>query len=181
MPHNPHPLSPPSPLVLDHQGHFQTLRIRWPKYWSFSFSISNFNEFSGLISFRTDWFDLLTVQGTLKSLLQHYSLKPSILQHSAFFMVQISHLYINTGKPQLWLDRPLLAKWCLCFLICCLVLFIAFLPRSTCLLILWLKSLSEVTFVDQEHKIYHCFHFFPINVPWSEGTRCLFFFFNIQF
>ena len=74
------------------------LPIRWPKYWSFTFSISLANEYSGLISFRINWFDLLAVQGTLKSLLQHHSLKASILQHSAFFMVQLSHLYMTTGK-----------------------------------------------------------------------------------
>ena len=74
------------------------LRIRWPKYWSFSFSISPSNDYSGLISFRTDWFDFLAVQGTLKSLLQHHSSKASILQHSAFFIVQFSHPYMTTGK-----------------------------------------------------------------------------------
>ena len=74
------------------------LHIRWPKYWSFSFSISPTNEYSGLISFRIDWFDLPAVQGTLKSLLQHHNSKVSILQHSAFFMVQLSHLYTTTGK-----------------------------------------------------------------------------------
>ena len=74
------------------------LRIRWPKYWSFSFSISSSHEYSGLISFRIDWFDLLAVQGTLKSLLQHHNLKASILQRSAFFMVQLSHPYMTTGK-----------------------------------------------------------------------------------
>ena len=72
--------------------------IRWPKYWSFSFSISPYNEYSGLISFRIDWFDLLAVQGTLKSLLQHHSLKASVLQCSVFFMVQLSHPYMTTGK-----------------------------------------------------------------------------------
>src|SRR5574337_359000 len=72
--------------------------VRWPKYWSFSFSISPSNEYSGLISFRMDWLDLLAVQGTLKSLLQHHSLKALILWHSAFFMVQVSHLYMTTGK-----------------------------------------------------------------------------------
>jgi len=82
------------------------LCIRWPKYWSFSFSISPSNEYSGLISFRIDWFDLLAVQGTLKSLLQHHSSKASILQRSAFFIVQLSHPYMTTG--------------CLCYLICCL-------------------------------------------------------------
>ena len=74
------------------------LHIRWPKYWSFSFSISPSNEYSGLISFRMDWFDLLAVQGTLKNLLQHYNSKASILQHSAFFMVQLSHPYVTIGK-----------------------------------------------------------------------------------
>ena len=74
------------------------LHIRWPKYWSFKFSISPSNEYSGLISFRMDWLDLLAVQGTLKSLLQHHSLKASVLQHSAFFMVQLSHWYMTTGK-----------------------------------------------------------------------------------
>ena len=86
------------------------LRIRWPKYWSFSFSISPFNEYSGLISFRMDWLDLLAVQGTLKSLLQHHSLKASILWGSAFFIVQLSHPYITTGKTIALTRRPLLAK-----------------------------------------------------------------------
>ena len=97
------------------------LRIRWPKYWSFSFSISPSNEYSGLISFRMDWLDLLAVQGTLKSLLQHHSSKASILQHSAFFIVQLSHPYMPTGKKNSF-DKTglLLAKQCLCFLIYCL-------------------------------------------------------------
>ena len=86
------------------------LRIRWLKYWSFSFNISPSNEHPGLISFRTDWLDLLEVQGTLKSLLQHHSSKASILQHSAFFIVQLSHPYMPTGKTIPWLDRTLLTK-----------------------------------------------------------------------
>ena len=93
------------------------LCIRWPKYWSSNFTISPSNEYSGLISFRIDWLDPLAVQGTLKNLFQHHSLKASVLQHSAFFMVQLSHPYMTTGKPQLWQDGPLSAKWCLCFLI----------------------------------------------------------------
>ena len=93
------------------------LRIRWPKYWSFSFSISPSNEYSGLISFRMDWLDLLAVQGTLKSLLQHHSLKASILQLSVFLVVHLSHLYMTTGKITA-LTIPLSAKWCLCFLVC---------------------------------------------------------------
>ena len=94
------------------------LCIRWPKYWSFSFSISPSNEYSGLISFRMDWLDLLTVQGTLKSLLQHHSSKASILQHSAFFTVQLSHPYMTTEKNIALTRQPLLAKECLCFLTC---------------------------------------------------------------
>ena len=96
------------------------LCIRWPKYWSFSFSISPSNGYSQLISFRIDWLDLLGVQGTLKSFLQQHSSKASVLRCSAFFIVQLSHSYMTTGKPYLWLDGPLLAEWCLCFLICCL-------------------------------------------------------------
>ena len=99
-----HPLSSPSPPALNPSSirvfyNESTLPIRWPKYWSFSFSISPSHEYSGLISFRVDWFELLAVQGTLKSLLQHHSSKASILQHSAFFMVQLSYPYKTTGKP----------------------------------------------------------------------------------
>ena len=97
-----HPLSSSSPPALNlsqYQGLFKwVLRIRWPKYWSFSFSISPSNEYSELISFRIDWFDILAVQGTLKSLLQYLSSKASVLQHSAFFIVQLSHPYMTTGK-----------------------------------------------------------------------------------
>ena len=107
----------PSIRVFSHES---VLHIRWPEYWSFSFSISPSNEYSRLISFRIDWFDFLAVQGTLKNLLQHHSSKASLLQHSAFFMVQLSHPYMTTGKLIFWLDRPLLAKWYLCLLICCL-------------------------------------------------------------
>ena len=94
------------------------LRIKWSMYWSFSISPSN--EYSGLISFRIDWFDILTVQGTLKSLLQHHSSKASILQHSAFVMVQLSPPYVTTGKTMSLTIWTLLAKWCLCFLMLCL-------------------------------------------------------------
>ena len=94
------------------------LRIRWPKYWSFSFNISPSNEHSGLISFRMDWLDFLAVQGTLKSLLQHHSSKAPILLCLAFFIVQLSHPYMTTGKTIALTRRTLLAKWCLCFWIC---------------------------------------------------------------
>ena len=110
-----HPLSspsPPAPNPSQHQGLFSesTLHMRWPKYRSFSFSISPSNEHPGLISFRMDWMDLLAVQGTLKSLLQHHSSKASILLHSAFFTVQLSRPYMTTGKTIALLDGPLLAK-----------------------------------------------------------------------
>ena len=96
------------------------VRIRWPKYWSFSFSISCSNEYSGLISFRMDWLDLLAVQGTLKSLLLHHSSKASVLQCSAFFMVQLSHPYMTTGKTIALTRQIFVGKVCLWFLICCL-------------------------------------------------------------
>ena len=86
------------------------LHIRWPKYWSFNFSISPYNEYSGLISFRMDWLDLLAVQGTLKSLLQHNSLKSSILLHSAFFIVQLSHPYMTTGKTMAFIRQTFVSK-----------------------------------------------------------------------
>ena len=98
---------PPSIRVFSNES---TLHMRWPKYWSFSFSISPCNEHPGLVSFRMDWLDLLAVQGTLKSLLQHHSSKASILRHSAFCTVQLSHPYMTTEKTKPWLDGPLLAN-----------------------------------------------------------------------
>ena len=96
------------------------VHTRWPKFWGFNFSISPSNEHSGLISFRIDGFDLPAIQGTLKSILQHHSLKALILQHSAFLMVQLLHPYMTTGKTIALTIWPLSAEWCLCFLICCL-------------------------------------------------------------
>ena len=104
-------LLPPIPPSIRVFANESTLPMRWPKYWSFSFSIIPSKEISGLI-FRMDWLDLLAVQGTLKSLLQHHSSKASILRRSAFSTVQLSHPYMTTGKTKVWL---LLAKWCLCF------------------------------------------------------------------
>ena len=117
------------------------LHIRWPKYWTFSFSISPSNEYTGLISF-IDWFDLLAVQGTLKSLLQHHSSKASILQHSAFFMVQLSHPYMTTGKIISLTRWTFVSKTMSLFLNMLSRLIIAFLPRSKCLIISWLQSPS---------------------------------------
>ena len=96
------------------------LGIKWPKYWSFSFSNSPSNEYSELISFRIDWFDLLAVQGTLKSLFSNHNSKASVLQHSAFFMVQLSPWYMTTGKTITLTRWTIVSKSCLCFLICCL-------------------------------------------------------------
>ena len=120
------------------------LRMRWPKYWSFSFSISPSNEYSGLISFRMDWLDLLEVQGTLKSLHQHHSSKVSILWCSAFFIVQLSHPYMITGKPTALTRQTFVGKVMSLLFNMLSKLSIAFLPRSKRLLILWLQSPSEV-------------------------------------
>ena len=117
--------------------------IRWPKYWSFSFNISLSNEHSGLISFRMDWLDLLAVQGTLKSLLQHHSSKASILWHSAFFTVQLSHLYMTTGKTIALTRWTFVGKVMSAFKYA-IWLVITFLPRSKRLLISWLQSPSAV-------------------------------------
>ena len=127
------------------------LHIRWPKYWRFSFSISPSNEYSGLISFRIDWLDLLSVQGTLKSLLQHYSSKALILKHSAFFMVQLSHPYMITGKTIALTILIFVGKVMSLFLICCLFL-IAFLPRGRSILNLCLQLPSTVILEPKKRK-----------------------------
>ena len=148
------------------------LRMRWPKYWSFSFSISPSNEHPGLISFRMDWLALLAVQGTLKfspskglsSFLQQCSSKASILQHSAFFIIQLSHPYITTGKT------IALTRWTFVGKVMSLLfnmlsrLVIIFLPRSKHLLIPWLQSPSAVIW-SPEKKVRHSFHCFPIYLP----------------
>ena len=136
------------------------LRIRWPKYWSFSFSISPSNEYSGLISFRMDWVDLLAVQGTLKSLLQHHSSKASTLWHSAFFIVQLSHPYMTTG------ETVALTRWTFVVKVMSQLfnmlsrLVITFLPRSKHLLISWLQSPSTVI-LEPKNKVCHCLHCSP--------------------
>ena len=172
-----HPLSSISPSsfkLSEHQGLFKWVSSlhRWPKYWSFSFSISPSNKYSGLISFRMDWLDLLAVQGTLKSLLQHHSSKASILQHSAFFIVQLSHPYMTTGKT------IALTRWTFVGKVMSLLfnkqsrLVITFLPRSKCLLTSWLQSPSAVILEPPQNKVFHCFHSFPIYLPWNDGTGC---------
>ena len=139
MPSNHFILSSPSPPAFNlfqHQGlsNESVLPIRWPKYWSFSFSISHSNEYSGLISFRMDWLDLLEVQGTLKSLLQHHSSKTSIFQCSAFFIVQLSHPYMTTGKTIALTRRTFVDKVMSLLFNTLSRLAITFLPRSKRLL-----------------------------------------------
>ena len=156
------PPNPPSIRVFSNES---ALRIRWPKYWSFSFSISPSNEYSGLISFRVDWLDLLAVQGTLKSLLQHHSSKASILWCSAFGILQLSCPYVTTGKA------VALTRWTSVGKVMSLLfnmlsrLVIAFLPRSKRLLISWLQSPSAVILEPPQNKVSHCFHCFPMYLP----------------
>ena len=139
------------------------LHIRWPKYWSFSFNISLSNEHPALTSFRMDWLDLLAVQGTLKSLLQHHSSKASFIWHSAFFIVQLSHIYVTTGKT-IALTRQTFVYKVISLLFNMLSrLVITFLPRSKCLLISWLQSPSAV--ILEPRKIKSGTNCFPIYLP----------------
>ena len=155
------PPIPPSIRVFSNES---ALHIRWPKYCSFSFNISPSNEHPGLISFRMDWLDLLAVQGTLKSLLQHHSSKASILQSSAFFTVQLSHPYLTTGETIALTRQTFVGKVMSLFFNMLSRLVITFLPRSKHLLISWLQSPSAVI-LEPKNKICHCFHCFPINLP----------------
>ena len=161
----------PSSRVFSNES---VLHIRWPKYSTFSFNISPSNEHSGLISFRMDWLDLLEVQGTLKRLLQHHSSKASILRCSAFFIVQLSHSYMTTGKT--WLEI-VLTRWTFVGKVMSLLfnmlsmLVIHFLPRSKRLFISWLQAPSAVI-LEPKNKVCHCFHCYSTYLPWSDGTRC---------
>ena len=148
------------------------LCIRWPKDWSFSFTISPSSEYSGLSSFRIDWFDCLAVQGTLKSFFQHHNLKASVLWCSAFLIAQLSHPYMTTGKA------IALAVWTfvgqvMSLLFDMLSRFVTvFLPRSKRLSVLWLQALSTVTLEPRNVKSVTAPTFFPFCLPWSDGTRC---------
>ena len=152
----------PSIMVFSDES---ALCIWWSKDQSFSFSISPSNEYSRLISFRMDWLDLFAVQGPLKSLLLHHSSKASILLHSAFFMVQLSHPYMTIGKT------IALTRWTFVGKVMSLLfhklssLVIAFLPRSKHLLISWLQSPSAMILEPKKTKVSHCFHSFPIYLP----------------
>ena len=137
-------LLPPIPATIRVFSNESTLRMRWPKYWSLGFSISPSKEHPGLISFRIDWLDLLPGQGTLKSLLQHHSSKASILQHSAFFIVQLSHPYMTTGKTISLIRWTFVGKVMSLLLNMLSRMIITFLPRSKRLLLSWLQSQSAV-------------------------------------
>ena len=176
---------PPNHLILCHSlpllpSVFPSIRIfssesalciRLPKYWSFSFNISPSSEHPRLISFRMDWLDLLAVQGTLKSLLQHHSSKASILQHSAFFIVQLSHPYMTTGKTIALIRHTFVGKVMSLLFNVLSMLVIALLPRSKHLLISWLQSPSAVI-LESKKIVSHCFYCFPSYLPWSDGTGC---------
>ena len=171
----PHPLSSSSPPALNLSitvfSNESALHISWPKYWSFSFNISPTNEHPGLISFRMDWLDLLAIQGTLKSLLQHNNSKASILRHSAFFTVQLSHPYMTTGKT-IALTRQTFVDKVMSLLFNMLSsLVITLLPRSMCLLISWLQSPSAVILEPKKIKSATVSTVSPIHLPWSDGTR----------
>jgi len=173
-----HTLSTPFPPVFNPFQHRvysneSVLHIRWSKDWSLSFNISPSSEYSRLISFRIDWFDLLAVQGTLKSLLQHHRSKASILQCSVFFIVQLSQPCMTTRKT------IALTRWTFVGKVRSLLsnmlsrLVIAFLPRSKCLFISRLPSPATVILESKKKKkVFHCFHCFPIYLSWSDGTRC---------
>ena len=155
------PSIPPSIRVFSNES---ALRIRWPKYWRFSFSISPSNEYSGLISFRMYWLDLLAVQGTLRSLLQHYSSKASILPHSAFFIVQLLNPYMTIGKTIALTRWTFVGKLMSLLLNILSRLVITFLPRSK-----RLNFMPAITicsdFGAPKNKVRHSFHCFPIYFP----------------
>ena len=153
------PLTPPSIRVFSNGS---TLHLRWPEYWCLSFSIIPYKEIPELISFRMDWLDLLAVQGTLKTLLQHHSSKAPILWHSAFFTVQLSHPYMTTGKTIVLTRWTFVGKVMSLLLSMLSRLVITFLPRSKHLLISWLQSPSAVILEPKKIKVCHCF---PIYLP----------------
>ena len=181
-----HPLSSPSPPTFNlsqHQG-----LLKWvssshevAKVLEFQIQHQSFYEYSGLISFRMNWLDLLAVQGTLKSLLQHHISKASILWCSAFFIVQLSYSYMTTGKTIALTTWTFVGKVMSLLFNMLSRLVIAFLTRSKCLLISWLKSPSAVI-LEPKKIVCHCFHWFPIYLPWSDRTGCHdLLFLNVEF
>ena len=172
-----HPLLSPSPPAFNlsqHQGLFKWVSSshQVAKVLEFQFQHQSFHEYSGLISFRIDWLDLLAVQGTRKSLLQHHSSKASILWCSAFFMVQLSHPHTTTGKTIALTRQTFVGKVMSLLFNKLYRSVITFLPRSKHLLISWLQPPSAVILEPPKNKVCHCFHCLPIYLPWSDGTRC---------
>ena len=169
------PPIPPSIRVFSNES---TLHMRWPKYWGFSFSISPSNEHPGLISFRVDWLDLLAVQGTLKSLLQHHSSKASIIQHSAFFIVQLSHPYMTTGKTIALMRQTFVGKVMSLVFNMLSLLIITFLSRSKHPLISWLQAPSPVILEPPKIKsdtvstVSPSIHTLLYKCPNSQGGGC---------
>ena len=165
------PTSPPAFSLSQHQGLFQWISSshQVAKVWSISFSISPSHEYSRIISLRMDWLDLLAVQRTLKSLLKHHSSKASILWHSAFFIVQLSHPYMTTGKTIALIGWIFVGKVMSLLFNMLSRLVNTFLTRSKCLLISWQQSPSAVI-LEPAKIVCHCFHCFPIYLPWSDGT-----------
>ena len=161
-----HPLLPPPSIFPSIRifSNESVLHIRWPKYWSFSFSISSSNEYPGLISFRIHWLDLLADQETFKSLNQPHSSKASVLLHSAFFMVQLSHPYMATGETIALTRQSFVGKAMSLLFNILSRLVITFLPRSKRLLILWLQLPSAVI-LEPPKIVCHCFHCFPFYLP----------------
>ena len=165
-------LLPPIPPSIRVHSNELTRRMRWLKYWNFSFYISPSNEHPGLISFRMDWLELLAIQGTLKSLLQHHSSIAAILHCSVFFTVQISHPHMTTGKT------IALIRWTIDGKVMSLLfnilsrLVITLLPWSKCLLISWHQSPSALILEPQKNKVWHGFHCFPIYFPRADWTSC---------
>ena len=159
--------------ISQHQGLFQWVSSshQVAKVMELQHQHQSFQEYSELVSFRMDWLDLLAIQEPLKSLLQHHSLKASILRHPAFFMVQTSHPYMTTWKTIALTRRTFVSKviYLLFNMLCSLI--ITFLPKSKRLLISWLQSPSAVV-LKPKKIVSHCFRYFPIYLPWSDGTRC---------
>ena len=156
-------LLPPIPPSIRVFSNELALRMRWPKYWSFSFSISPSNEHSGLISFRIDWFDLLAVQGTLKSLLQHHSSKASILQCSTFFITQLSHPYMITRKTIVLTRRTFVGKvMSLLFNMLSRLIITSLSSKEHASFNFLAAATTCSDFGAQKHKVCHCFHCFPI-------------------
>ena len=152
----------PSIRVFSNESAFH---IRWPKYWTFSFSISPSNEYSELLSLRIYWFDLFAVQGNLKNLPQHHTSKASILWRSALFIVQLSHPYMTTGKTIALTIQTFVDKVMSLLLNMLSMLVITFFPKSKRLLISWLQSPSAVILETIKNKVSHYFHYFPIYLP----------------